>query len=192
MPLCSGSWATVSKKSHVEKNSGETSPPLEQGDLQINAHVPALTFLGLRNLHWDACSRNAALNTILFYFQDYMKYLLWSVDTWRRIWMKFLSVFLSGSACVLLGLIIPFLCPGLFLTVTSGWHKVLPLWWGGSPIPWKPSCQRLHNSIALLGSPDCIVCLSQNVIVAKIKCWVRSHSWGGGVFLPGFQQRRQH
>lgn len=112
----------------------------------------------------------------------------WNV---RSVAALLFSVFLSGSACVLPGLIIPFLCPGLFLTVTSGWHKVLPLWWGGSPIPWKPSCQRLHNSIALLGSPDCFVCLSQNVIVAKIKCWVRSHSGGGG-FLPGFQQRRQH
>lgn len=63
-------------------------------------------------------------------------------------------------------------------------------------IPWKPSCQRLHNSIALLGSPDCFVCLSPNVIVAKIKCWVREATvgggWGWGVFLPGFQQRRQH
>lgn len=40
----------------------------------------------------------------------------------------------------------------------------------------RPSCQWLHNSRDLLGSPVGFVRLSLNVIVGKIKRRVRSHS----------------
>lgn len=105
---------------------------------------------------------------------------------YAAVWIWTPSPVHSGIEAImpLPGLIIPFLHQGPFLDCHVWLTQSAATQMGVHPLPWKPSCPRLHNSRALLGSADGFVRLSLNVIVGKIKWRVRNHSEGVPTWSP--------